>query len=292
MNTRRNSRRFRFRAFTSFVILLSTLIIVVGGVFLFISPPGRVANWTDWRLLGLTKVEWESIHVIFATIFIIAGGLHIYYNWRALWGYLKDRVRGGLRLTWELAAATALVLVAFVATLKEVPPVSLILDFGERMEQSWAVAEAEPPVPQPQDLTMEAFGASIGMGSEEMLARLQELGIEERGLQMTVTELAREWGISPRDLSDSIADWRVGDLADIRRPGTGRAGGGAVGGAAGGFGRLTVQVFAAGEGIPLQDALDRLKRAGIDAGPEDNLRVLANTAGKEPSEITAIIRGN
>lgn len=296
-----STKRFRFRAFVSFLLLLSTLVIIVGGVILFVSPPGRVANWTGWRLLWLTKAQWQAIHSMFAVIFIIAGGLHVYYNWRALWGYLKNRLRGGLRLSWELAGATVVSLLVFTLTLRDAQPFAVILDFGDRITQSWAVPEAEPPAPHAEQLTLQAFGATIGLGPEELQQRLGRLGLGAMSLELTLAELAAERGMPPRELADSIADWRAGGVAGISRPGTGRQagavagggppGGGAMGGAPG-FGRLTVEAFCSQEGIDPAAGLARLRAAGINANPGDNLRALATNSGKEPAEIAAIIRGS
>ncbi len=48
---------FAWRAMTSVLIAASFLLVVVSGVVLFVSPPGRVANWGNWRMVGLTKHE-------------------------------------------------------------------------------------------------------------------------------------------------------------------------------------------------------------------------------------------
>ena len=48
-------KKFNFRALTSLTLLWMFLALLVSGVVLYIAPPGRIAHWTDWALLGLTK---------------------------------------------------------------------------------------------------------------------------------------------------------------------------------------------------------------------------------------------
>jgi len=47
--------RFMWRAMTSVFIAASFLLLLVSGAVLFVSPPGRVANWSNWRMIGLTN---------------------------------------------------------------------------------------------------------------------------------------------------------------------------------------------------------------------------------------------
>jgi len=45
--------RFSFRALTSLSLFWAFLSPVLTGVAWFVAPMGRIANWTDWRLMGL-----------------------------------------------------------------------------------------------------------------------------------------------------------------------------------------------------------------------------------------------
>jgi len=74
-------------AFTSFVLMLITSLI------LYISPQGRVAYWADWRLLGLDKTQWSNLHINLGVLFLLAVFLHIYYNWKPILSYLKNKAR-------------------------------------------------------------------------------------------------------------------------------------------------------------------------------------------------------
>ena len=60
-----------WRAMTSILIAASFLLLLISGAVLFVSPPGRVANWGNWRMIGLTKHEWTGVHTWFAAVFVL-----------------------------------------------------------------------------------------------------------------------------------------------------------------------------------------------------------------------------
>lgn len=81
------------RRITSLTAALTFLLVVLTSIILYIVPQGRVAYWADWRLCGLSKTDWGNIHINLGFVSLIALGLHIYYNWKPLMAYLKDKAR-------------------------------------------------------------------------------------------------------------------------------------------------------------------------------------------------------
>lgn len=51
------------RRFTSLTLTFTFLVMSYTGIILFIAPKGRVANWTNWELLGLDKTQYTNLHV-------------------------------------------------------------------------------------------------------------------------------------------------------------------------------------------------------------------------------------
>ena len=43
------------RRIVSLTVLLSFIVLSLSGILLFVSPQGRVAYWSRWSLVGLTK---------------------------------------------------------------------------------------------------------------------------------------------------------------------------------------------------------------------------------------------
>ena len=83
----------KMRKITSLTAGVSFLLMVLTSIVLYILPQGRVAYWADWRLWGLSKSDWGNIHINMGFLFLAALCLHIYYNWRAITSYLKDKAR-------------------------------------------------------------------------------------------------------------------------------------------------------------------------------------------------------
>ena len=93
---------------TSVLIAVSFVILVFSGVILFVSPPGRIANWTNWNILSLTKKEWIALHIWFSTLFLLVTVFHLVFNWRPLLSYFKDRMTRQMGFRWEWLVALAI----------------------------------------------------------------------------------------------------------------------------------------------------------------------------------------
>ncbi|MGD9014349.1 MAG: DUF4405 domain-containing protein, partial [Desulfobacterales bacterium] len=96
------------RRVTSLTALLSFMLLFITIIVLYIVPQGRVAYWADWRLWGLTKSQWGNIHINVGLLFLLSIFLHIYYNWKALLNYLKDKAKNLKVLTREFNVALVL----------------------------------------------------------------------------------------------------------------------------------------------------------------------------------------
>jgi hypothetical protein len=59
----KTSAGFQWRALTSVLMTLGFVLLAASGIVLFLSPPGRVANWTNWTILGLRKSDWGGVHI-------------------------------------------------------------------------------------------------------------------------------------------------------------------------------------------------------------------------------------
>jgi hypothetical protein len=70
--------KFSWKAFISFGLTYSFIIIIVSGVMLYMSPPGRYAHWVNWKILGFTKEGWQAIHTVFSYTFVILSIFHLF----------------------------------------------------------------------------------------------------------------------------------------------------------------------------------------------------------------------
>ena len=95
-------KKFSWRGWTTFVTAISFIVDLISGIILYISPPGRVANWTNWSVWGLSKEEWGAIHTIFGYVLLFIIAIHIYYNWKMLWNFIWSKVRKAMNLRKEM----------------------------------------------------------------------------------------------------------------------------------------------------------------------------------------------
>jgi uncharacterized membrane protein YgcG len=284
--------KFRWRAFTSVLIALSFVVLALTGAMLFVSPPGRVANWTNWTLLGLTKHQWIGLHVWFSATFLAVSIVHLLFNWRPLLGYFKDRLtrRVGFRLEW--VAALAVSAFVFIGTRQGWPPFSSLLSFSEQVKESWEKPQARAPIPHAELLTLAELAQKAGVDLATATNRLAAKGVQGATPDLVVQQLADQNRRSAQQIYEAI-------LSPPERQGAGHGGGqgrggqggGQGGGPGGGAGRKTLSQFCADEGIDLSDAMRRLEGKSIKASTDQTMREIAvNNGFDRPYELLELIR--
>ncbi len=130
---------------TSLSLGISFIIMAYTGVMLFLCPHGKVAYWSDWHMLGLSKTQYGEIHTTSMLLVLVFGILHIYYNWKPIVSYMKDSSK---KLSWtrkEFLIALGLNLFFVVGTLTYMQPLKGFLDFNENIKEYWADKHGEPP---------------------------------------------------------------------------------------------------------------------------------------------------
>ena len=136
-------RLFHGRALVSFLTTCSFLVMVITGIVLYFSPQRAIAQRTDWTMWGLDREQWMAVHINSSWLFVIAGIVHLAYNWRPLWGYVKRRAAARLNRKLELALAAALTAILVAGTLVPVaggagvPPFSTIIRWREDIKAYW-----------------------------------------------------------------------------------------------------------------------------------------------------------
>ena len=271
---------FSGRGLVSVATTLGFAALLITGVVLYVTPPGRVANWTGWRLLGLTKDQWGALHMCFGAGFLVATGFHIYLNWRPLLNYFKSRLTRRFALRGDWVLALVLFGVVWVGTLAEVPPFSSLVALNETIKNSWEEEETRAPIPHAELLTLAELATEVGTDPDAMIARLRAKGIAVESPAIVMGDLAQAHGLTPRELH-AIA---VGPAAGERGPGGGAGRGG------GGMGRKTLARYCADEGRDLGVVLEQLRDVGIEAGAEMTLREIAEDNGMRPFDLAEILK--
>lgn len=268
-------KTFHGRGLTSFVVLETFLLLLITGIVLYITPQGRVARWSDWRVLGLSKEQWSGIHMAIAAIFIVASVFHIYFNWRVLISYFKKKLQRGFHLKIEFAVATALTVLAVATTLYEVPPFGTLIAWNDDIKVYWEARSAPAPYPHAEDSTLAEFAENTGADLDGMLQNLAKAKIKGAKPAIKIGKLAAQNGMPPSALFPLMKGEK-----------TGASDGGGHGM---GLGRKTLETYCSEQGIDLDTAIATLKTKGITAKPTDPLKNLATDLGGAPADVIDLI---
>lgn len=276
------ARGFHWRALISVLIALCFLMLALTGIVLFIAPPGRVANWTNWSILGLRKSEWGGVHIWFGLLFLVVTVWHLILNWKPMLTYFKDRARRSYSMRREWLVAAGLTAVIFAGTKAGVTPFSSLLAWNESIKESWEQPATRAPIPHAELLTLQELAAKAGVDLRVALVRLEARGVKGAAPETVVSRIAEGAKLSAAQVYEIISQ----NLAPAAAGAEGHSGSG------GGPGRKTLTQFCSEEGIEVAVALQRLAAKGFKATPELTLREVAvNNGFTKPYELMDLIRG-
>jgi len=179
------------RAFTSLCSLISFILLCFTGIILYIEPHGRVAYWTKWQFLSLEKDQWGNIHIYAGLLFLIAGGFHIYYNWKALIKYLSGKIESALRYKRELLISCAVLIWITVSGIWSLPPLVYVTDLGETIKNSWVTSvELEPPFGHAELVSLQTFCKKQRIPLDQAMLELRNAGFTVDSPKSTLTQIA------------------------------------------------------------------------------------------------------
>ena len=271
------NRRFHLRGFTSFAVTISFLTLAISGIVLYVSPRGRVANWTGWGFLGVGKESWGALHTVMALAFLGLAGLHFYLNWKPFLGYLRNKAAGGIKLKWELVAATLFSVAVIAGTLLNIPPFSAVPTLAENIKDYWETTEAPAPYAHAELSTVAEFAEKTGSTVDEVTTKLAAGGIDVNDPNQKIGDIAAAHNASPSAL--------------FSRAGNGSGEGQGPGaGSSFGMGRKTLREVCADEGVPVETAIATLRAAGIEAQSDENMRAVAERSGKNPHDLLTLMK--
>jgi hypothetical protein len=296
-------KQFNWRSFISVLTALSFIGMAFTGIILFVVPPGRVANWTGWTLLGLTKHEWIGLHDWFSIIFVVASVIHLYLNWKPFVSYFKSKATKAFALRGEWAAAVVVCVVVFAGTLGDIRPFSSLLEWNENIKHSWESPQQRAPIPHAELMSLDELAKQVqGVSLETMLSNLKAAGIEVESADIVLGELAEAYNMTPVSLYDIALGRSVGGRGGRGQGGHGAGGGGqrtgshedgssgrGGGGGGRGLGRMTLRQYCEEISLDVKAAVKKLDDAGFKAGPDMTIRDIADSAGRHPSEIRMVL---
>ena len=192
------------RKITSMTLFISGIILLFNSIVLYVVPEGRVSYWADWRFLGLTKSDWGAQHTTVGFLFLFAGLLHIYYNWKPIVAYMKNKAKEFKLFTASFNVGLILTLVFVVGTYFNVPPMSTILNISEGFKRAASDKYGEPPYGHAESSSLKMFASKENLDLNKSMELLKASGIEVTNEKSTIKDIANKASKSPQEIYNII----------------------------------------------------------------------------------------
>jgi len=273
------------RKITSMTMLVSLVLLFLNSIILYVVPEGRVAYWADWHFWGLSKTEWGDQHVTVGFLFLLAGLLHIYYNWAAVKSYMKNKMKEIKVFTPSFNMGLLITVIVAVGTYFQVPPMSTVLQLGAHFKEAGAEKYGEPPYGHAELSSLKMFSQKEQIDLDKALALLKEAGLQVEGADQTLVAIAQNNRLAPQQVYTIIQpakkvaaeDGKSGTTSfpDEPKPG---------------FGRKTLEEACVELKIDLKAVSEGLQAKGMKVETGKTIHEIAEDNGKEPMEIFEAIR--
>lgn len=198
------------------IALLSFCVMAATGIVMFLAPQSRVAYWNGWKLLGLSKRDYDAIHSTFMLLFLTAVVWHTVLNWKSLVDYMRRRTRNTVVVTPEFLLALAVCVLFFAGTVGRSIPFDQYLGIAGVAKDYWRETLGSPPW-APADATplrqfcsrMESVVRHVGDRSvsiecDEALSILRKAGIVVEDVSQPLDDIAAANGTSPKAIAELI----------------------------------------------------------------------------------------
>ncbi len=262
----RKEKKWHSRGFVAFLMALSFVGLIFSGIILYIVPPGRVAHWKNWTLLGLTKTQWESLHTNLGYAFLVFAIFHIFYNWKSLYSYMYRKAKHAFYLKRELATATVLTLIIVIGSAVNVPPFKTVMDIGDYLKNSWEKKLQSPPIPHMELYSLKKVVEDLKGDPEIALKYLNNRGIKVESVDEKLKNIAEKNSTSPEHIYDLLKE---------RFPGKQIMG----------LGRMTFGELIKKQDVSEEEIKHLFSKYGVKMDTNMTLREFSDKIGKTPYEI-------
>jgi predicted DNA-binding protein YlxM (UPF0122 family) len=255
---------------TSLTMLLAMFTMTFTGIILFITPPGRVANWANWELFGISKELYGQIHSSFMVLFIIATILHVYYNWKPLISYMKNEARQFVLFTKDMIIASILFLIFLFGTIYQISPFSNFLNFGDDIKSSWEKEYGTSPYSHAELSSLKSFTKKLNYDLEtsKNILTSNNIAFED---EQSLSQIAKTNSISPKFIYDILRkNFEKGEQKTVPLSG---------------LGKKSIKEVAMTLEISSDDFISKLKSLGLDAKEDDKFKDIAESKDLSPSDI-------
>jgi hypothetical protein len=275
----------KMRKITSLTAALAFLLMVLTSIILYIVPQGRVAYWADWRLWGLSKTDWGNLHINLGFLFLIALSLHIYYNWKPLISYLKNKARQVKVITPDFNIALIVTMVVVVGTYFLIPPFNWVMTLNDYFKDRGIEKYGEPPYGHAELSAIKTFTKKMNLDFEKSLILLEAAGYAVENGDETLEAVGKKYKVPPQQIYEAIKPAAVSDARDNYT-----SGGGMPELPLPGTGNLTLADLCNQYGLNVRRVLHGLESKGVDASEELTLKEIAAGNKISPTDLYEAVK--
>lgn len=269
------------RKITSLTLAITGLIELVTSVVLYIMPAGRVAYWSNYQLFGLSKTDWGNIHITVGTLFVVMGGVHIYFNWRPITAYIKNKAKKFTIFTKSFNIALLLSLYVTIGTLYSLPPMNYILELGGYFTTTANEKYGEPPYGHAELSSLKMFCSRMNIELAQAIGLLKKAGVTIKGAEQPIGDISKNSNLTPQQLYNIIKNAEIVQEGESSKfPESPSPG----------FGQKTIKDICQAYKLPMSKILTGLKEAGFTVQPDDTIKNISSNNGSNPMEIYEIIK--
>jgi len=192
---------FHWRSFVSVLIALSFIVLTFTGIVLFIVPPGRIVNWTDWKFLALTKNQWIALHDWSGVIFVIAVVFHLCFNLRAFISYFRSKTAKIFSLRAEWVAALVICVVVCSSAILNITPFSKLMAWNDSIKYRWDNPSQQSDVQGARfgRMILKQYCKQMNLDVNEAIKKRKDAGFAAKP-EMTMREIAASAGAHPSEI--------------------------------------------------------------------------------------------
>lgn len=255
---------------TSLTMLCSIIVMTYTGIMLFIAPPGRVANWANWNLLGLGKEDYAQIHITFMVLFVVMTILHVFYNWKPITSYMKNKAKEMIVFTKDMIVALVLTLIFIFGTILAVPPFTTFLDFGDGIKHSWEKEYGTAPYSHAELSSFKMFTKKLDYDLEKSEEILNSNNIKFDSTQ-SLSYIGNENSVSPQFIFNLLKKnfEKDGKVTIVLT----------------GMGKKTIFEVAQTLNLSTDEFILKLKALGIEANENDKFKKVVEKYDMSPMDV-------
>lgn len=192
------------RKITSMTMLFSAIVLTLNSFVLYVVPEGRVAYWANWKFIGLNKSQWGEQHTTIGFLFGLAAVFHIYYNWKPIVAYMKNKAREIKVFTGSFNMALALTIIVVVGTYLQIPPMSSIIHISDQFKIRAADVYGEPPYGHAEASPLKLFARREGVDLQKGLELLKAAGLDVGDPNQSLKQIAQHNRTTPQKIYQLI----------------------------------------------------------------------------------------